>query len=41
VPVIEAFVAEGLARLVAELADPGANYTALDTGFRELIGFAG
>ena len=40
VPVIEAFVADGLALPAPALPDPGAAHARLDAGFRELIGFA-
>jgi hypothetical protein len=40
VPVIEAFVADGLSSPPPSLPDPGADHARLDAGFRELIGFA-
>jgi predicted nucleotidyltransferase len=39
VPVIEAFIANGLTQPMPALDDPGADYAKLDAGFHELIGF--
>jgi predicted nucleotidyltransferase len=41
VPVLDEFIAAGLAAPFPDLPDPGVDHEALDAAFRELIGFAG